>query len=50
MTPDYTPLIKEIKRLLTLGEEGYKIYIDKLAEKEQNVANTETGNINCRKR
>ena len=33
--PDYTPLIKEIQRLLTLGEEGYKIYIDKLAEKEK---------------
>ena len=28
-------VVEEVQRLLTLGEEGYKIYIDELAEKEQ---------------
>ena len=28
-------IVEEVQRLLTLGKEGYKIYIDKLAEKEQ---------------
>lgn len=34
MTP-HQPLLGEIERLTKLGKEGYKIYIDELAEKEQ---------------
>ena len=35
MTPDYKPLLEEIQRLITLGEKGYKDYIDKIAEEEK---------------
>ena len=27
-------VVEEVQRLMELGDEGYKIYIDKLAEKE----------------